>query len=123
MNDDLEKSILELSIENPALDLMESVQELSKRGTVVSLDDIRSVWIRNDLMTLKKRLKSLEFLSKIKCICLTKEQLLSFKKAKYTEIATLCDFYISTGVKVYLTPTLGTDESNSSSYTLTKLMK
>ena len=56
----VERAVIELAIENPALGQLRVSQELLQRGIVVSSGGVRSIWLRNELETMKKRLKALE---------------------------------------------------------------
>jgi len=78
----IEQSIIELAIENPALGQQRASSELTNRGVLVSSSGVRSVWLRNDLETFKKRLKALETKSAQDGLVLTEEQLASLEKAK-----------------------------------------
>jgi transposase InsO family protein len=78
----IEKAVIDLAIENPALGQLRASQELQKRGMIVSSSGIRSIWLRNELETLKKRLKALEAKSAQDNILLTEEQLAVLEKAK-----------------------------------------
>lgn len=78
----VERAVIELAIENPALGQLRASQELLQRGIVVSSGGIRSIWLRNDLETMKKRLKALEARSAQEGIVLTEEQIAALEKAK-----------------------------------------
>jgi transposase InsO family protein len=78
----VEKAVVELAIENPALGQLRASQELQKRGIMISSSGVRSVWMRNDLHDLKRRLKALEAKSAREGILLTEEQLAALEKAK-----------------------------------------
>ena len=53
-----------------------------QQGIIVSSSGVRSIWLRNDLETLKKRLKALEAKAAQDGILLTEEQLAALEKAK-----------------------------------------
>ncbi|QGP56702.1 hypothetical protein PsalMR5_04195 (plasmid) [Piscirickettsia salmonis] len=76
------RGIRPLAIENPALGQLRASNELLQRGIIVSSSGVRSVWLRNDLETFKKRLKALEAKSAQDGILLTEEQLQALEKAK-----------------------------------------
>ena len=80
--DYIEQAIIELAIENPALGQKRASNELHRRGVLVSSSGVRSVWLRNDLETFKKRLKALEAKSAQDGILLTEAQLKCLGKAK-----------------------------------------
>lgn len=78
----IEQAVINLAIEHPALGQLRASQELMKQGIIVSSRGVRSIWLRNDLETLKKRLKALEAKSAQDGILLTEEQLSALEKAK-----------------------------------------
>ena len=78
----VERAVIELAIENPALGQLRVSQELLQRGIVVSSGGVRSIWLRNDLETMKKRLKALEVRSAQDGIVLTEAQIVALEKAK-----------------------------------------
>lgn len=93
IEENIEKEIVGIAIENPALGQLRVSNELKKRGILISPGGVRSVWIRNDLETFRKRLKALEAKSAQDGILLTEEQLKALEKAKeekeaYGEIET-----------------------------------
>ena len=57
-------------------------QELLQRGIVVSSGGVRSIWLRNELETMKKRLKALETRSAQEGFVLTESQIVALEKAK-----------------------------------------
>jgi|TARA_B100000676_G_C17957473_1_gene775567 transposase InsO family protein len=80
--DYIEQAIIDLAIENPALGQKRASNELQKKGIIISSSGVRSVWLRNDLETFKKRLKALEAKSAQDGILLTEAQLKCLEKAK-----------------------------------------
>ena len=80
--DYIEEAVISLTIENPALGQVRASHELSQRGILVSASGVRSIWLRNDLESLKKRLKALEAKVAQEGILLTEEQLKMLEKAK-----------------------------------------
>lgn len=95
----VEEAVINLAIENPALGQFRAAQELVNRGIMVSSSGIRSIWLRNDLETFKKRLKALEAKSAQDGLVLTESQLLALEKAKlekeaHGEIETECPGYL-----------------------------
>lgn len=78
----VERAVVALAIENPALGQLRASQTLLQQGVIVSSGGVRSIWLRNDLETLKKRLKALEARSAQEGILLTEEQIAALEKMK-----------------------------------------
>lgn len=78
----IEAAVLELAIENPALGQHRVSNELKQRGILISGGGVRSIWLRHDLETFKKRLKALEAKVAQDGILLTESQLQALEKAK-----------------------------------------
>ena len=78
----IEETVIEFATEFPAYGQLRAANELSKRGILVSSSGIRSIWVRNNLETLKKRLKALEAKVAQDGIILTETQLQALEKAK-----------------------------------------
>lgn len=78
----IEEAVIGIAIENPAYGQSRASNELAKRGILVSSSGIRSVWVRNDLETFKKRLKALEAKAAQDGILLTEEQLQALERKK-----------------------------------------
>jgi len=80
---DIERAVIEMSIENPAFGQVRVANELTKRGQFVSPTGVRSVWMRNDLQTFARRLKALEArLAQNSGMVLTEQQVRAMEKAK-----------------------------------------
>lgn len=78
----VEQAVIALAIENPALGQLRASNELQQRGILVSSSGVRSVWLRHELETMKKRLKALEAKVAQDGILLTEEQLAALERLK-----------------------------------------
>jgi transposase InsO family protein len=80
--DYIEQAVISVAIENPALGQERASNELNKQGMQVSASGVRSIWLRHDLESFKKRLKALEAKVAQEGILLTEEQLQALERAK-----------------------------------------
>ncbi len=83
----LENRVMSFAIDYPAYGQLRVSNELKKEGFMLSPGGVRSVWLRHDLETRKKRLKALEAKVAQEGYILTESQLAALEKAKEEKVA------------------------------------
>src|SRR5690242_18004282 len=83
----IEKAIVELAIEKPALGQVRVANELAKRGMSISPAGVRCLWMRHDLQTFQRRLKALETKAAQENLILTEDQVKAMERAKEEKTA------------------------------------
>ncbi len=78
----IEEAVVAFAIDKPAYGQLRVSNELRKQEIFISPGGVRSVWIRHDLETFKKRLSALEAKAAQGSLIFTEDQLKALEKAK-----------------------------------------
>ena len=80
--DYIEEAVIKQAVDHPFQGQTRASAELTRQGFSISSSGVRSVWVRHDLETFKKRLKALEAKVAQEGIILTESQLQALERAK-----------------------------------------
>ncbi|MCB0574564.1 MAG: IS481 family transposase, partial [Saprospiraceae bacterium] len=78
----VEEAVVEMAFAYPAYGQVRAANELQKGGIYVSPTGVRSIWLRHDLETFKKRLKAMEARAAQQHLVLTESQLQALEKSR-----------------------------------------
>jgi transposase InsO family protein len=82
----VEQAVLAFAIDNPAAGQVRVSNELRKQGMFVSPTGVRSVWLRHDLQTFKRRLAALEKKSAEEGLVLTERQIAALERKREEQL-------------------------------------
>jgi len=86
VDDAVEQAVLAFAIDNPAAGQVRVSNELRKQGMFVSPTGVRSVWLRHDLQTFKRRLAALEKKSAEEGLVLTERQIGALERKREEQL-------------------------------------
>jgi transposase InsO family protein len=82
----VEQAVLAFALDNPAAGQVRVSNELRKQGMFVSPTGVRSVWLRHDLQTFKRRLAALEKKSAEEGLVLTERQIAALERKREEQL-------------------------------------
>lgn len=82
-----EAAVVDFAVEYPACGQLRASNELRKKGVFVSPGGVRSIWLRNNLESFKKRLLALEQKALEEGLILTEAQVVALERKKQEEEA------------------------------------
>jgi transposase InsO family protein len=83
----IEEKVIEQTFFFPAYGQVRMSNELRKEGITISPGGVRTIWLRHDLETFKKRLKALEAKAAQEGLVLTEAQLVAMERANEKKMA------------------------------------
>ena len=87
VDEETEKAVIEFAYEQPAYGQVRVSNELRKRGVFISASGVRSIWLRHNLESFKKRLSYLEKRVAEHGAVLTEAQVVALEKKKQDDMA------------------------------------
>ena len=87
VDEETEKTVVDFAYEQPAYGQVRVSNELRKRGVFVSASGVRSIWLRHNLESFKKRLTYLEKRVAEEGGVLTEAQVVALEKKKLDDLA------------------------------------
>jgi len=87
VSEEIENAVVKFAVEQPAYGQLRASNELKKRAVLISPGGVRSIWLRHNLETFKKRLKALEELVAKDGVILTDSQVAALERAKEEKVA------------------------------------
>ena len=82
VSEEVEQAVVSFATEQPAYGQVRVSNELKKRGLFVSPGGVRSIWLRHNLESFKKRLKALEDKAASEHLILTEAQVVALEKGR-----------------------------------------
>ncbi len=87
VDEQTEQAVIEYAVNYPAYGQTRASNELRKNGIIVSPSGVRSIWLRHELESFKKRLRRLEEVSAKENHVLTEAQVSALEKKKHDDEA------------------------------------